>query len=503
MSISPVKGTNPADWPYPYSPAKGGITDPDAVSFAPQVTTPAQQAQARANIGLGNAQPYVACSRLGYGPSYTSNGTDTVTTFRIKHRTDRYLTSIQFIYANFTVNASDQESGPGNTVATTAAAEVGSTAYPVTFSGAASGTLANGGLLFSDEVPVDIPPGDFYSRSCATVTSGQRWCLTGVMRAGIDSYTNGSDVTNGTGILATSTADNTGAFAPIAIIARSNDGRRSVIVIGDSIPFGTGDTRGGGGYMVRGLGDSIPWLNLSRGGTGIGSFIYPLRAAQRMKLLQYGSIAIVQRGINDISQPLATIQANAIALWTMLAARGMKVYACTITPSTTSTDGFRTAGNQSVTANEAKRVGYNDWVRTVPAPLSGYIEIADIYEANAANVLTRNGGRWYVVNTSAAVTGTATSGSTTTLVDSGKSWTTNQWSGYSCIITEGSAAGKSATIRSNNATQLTFTGAIATAVDNTSKYIIQDAPTSDGLHPNNSNHDRGAAAIAAFVASST
>jgi len=50
------------------------------------------------------------------------------------------------------------------------------------------------------------------------------------------------------------------------------------------------------------------------------------------------------------------------------------------------------------------------------------------------------------------ITGTSTGGSTTTLVDSGKSWTTNQWLGYYLFV-----SGKpSAVIISNTATTLTF-----------------------------------------------
>jgi hypothetical protein len=45
--------------------------------------------------------------------------------------------------------------------------------------------------------------------------------------------------------------------------------------------------------------------------------------------------------------------------------------------------------------------------------------------------------------------GTATGGSTTTLVDSGKAWTTNAWAGYRVKITAGAAAGSYIVIASN------------------------------------------------------
>jgi hypothetical protein len=69
-------------------------------------------------------------------------------------------------------------------------------------------------------------------------------------------------------------------------------------------------------------------------------------------------------------------------------------------------------------------------------------------------------------------TGTATSGSTTTLVNSAKTWTTNQWTNYQVRITAGTGVGKVATITSNNATILNFAN-IGATLDNTSEYVIE------------------------------
>lgn len=70
-------------------------------------------------------------------------------------------------------------------------------------------------------------------------------------------------------------------------------------------------------------------------------------------------------------------------------------------------------------------------------------------------------------------TGTATSGSTTTLVDSGKSWTIDQWKGAVCSITAGTNNGKKGRVASNTATQLTFEDAFSAAIDATSVYSIE------------------------------
>jgi hypothetical protein len=71
--------------------------------------------------------------------------------------------------------------------------------------------------------------------------------------------------------------------------------------------------------------------------------------------------------------------------------------------------------------------------------------------------------------------GWATSGSTTTLVDSSKAWTNNQWLNCKLRILCGNALGMNEIlITGNSATTLNF-GTINTAIDTTSKYQIMDS----------------------------
>lgn len=70
-------------------------------------------------------------------------------------------------------------------------------------------------------------------------------------------------------------------------------------------------------------------------------------------------------------------------------------------------------------------------------------------------------------------TGTATSGTTTTLDDTGASFPgTNGLAGYVLEITGGTNSGASRRITSNTATQVTVASAFASAIDNTSVYRI-------------------------------
>ena len=68
-------------------------------------------------------------------------------------------------------------------------------------------------------------------------------------------------------------------------------------------------------------------------------------------------------------------------------------------------------------------------------------------------------------------TGTATSGSATTLVNGAKAWTVNQWVGYQVRITAGTGCGQIRVITSNDGTTLNF--AAGATIDITSHYSIE------------------------------
>jgi len=78
------------------------------------------------------------------------------------------------------------------------------------------------------------------------------------------------------------------------------------------------------------------------------------------------------------------------------------------------------------------------------------------------------------VSVPALSNGTATAGSTTTLTDSSKSWTTNAYAGKVARITGGTGAGQVGYIASNTATVLTFSNTLATALDATSVYEVRE-----------------------------
>ena len=72
--------------------------------------------------------------------------------------------------------------------------------------------------------------------------------------------------------------------------------------------------------------------------------------------------------------------------------------------------------------------------------------------------------------------GIATSGASTTITDSTKSWSVNRWANYAVRILDGTGAGQVRPIVSNTATVITIVGSWTTNPDSTSVYAIQGDP---------------------------
>lgn len=70
-------------------------------------------------------------------------------------------------------------------------------------------------------------------------------------------------------------------------------------------------------------------------------------------------------------------------------------------------------------------------------------------------------------------TGTATAGGASTLDNSAKAWTANQWTNFQIRITAGTGAGQIRTISANTGTQITVSAAWTTQPDATSQYAIE------------------------------
>jgi hypothetical protein len=80
---------------------------------------------------------------------------------------------------------------------------------------------------------------------------------------------------------------------------------------------------------------------------------------------------------------------------------------------------------------------------------------------------------WMGSGYNAFATGTATAGGASTLTNSAKTWTTNQWANAQVRIVSGTGAGQIRTIASNTGTVLTTSSAWTTQPDATSVYNIE------------------------------
>lgn len=107
----------------------------------------------------------------------------------------------------------------------------------------------------------------------------------------------------------------------------------------------------------------------------------------------------------------------------------------------------------------------NTWVTSTNPPLAGS------WSVDGRLIATPS-----IVNNSHSIftSGTATSGSSTTLGNSSKTWTVNQFTNaYQVRITSGTGAGQTRVIASNTLNELTVSTAWTTIPDATSQYVIE------------------------------
>jgi hypothetical protein len=454
-----------------------------------------------------------------YTPSSLSNGTDLSTTYREPHVFPSATFDIRLVYGNYATNSASQ-AGPGNAITITSGFEYNGVTWPVTFNnGNTSAVIQNNGYVISDTIPIDLPAGaTAYIRSCPTVTTGQKWNK-GSIGTTLGSYSAAnSDLTTGTGALANAAAGQSyeaKMYSPVAIFGSTKDvSSASVCVVGDSIAAGTGDntpTRNvlARGMFPRGIGFNSVWMQQgvpsSTAATRVTQLAFPIMTI----LYSNNDYAVCNIGTNDLAAGKTAVQLQSlwIALWGFFKNRGIPIWQTTILPKTTSTDNWATTTNQTFTSvgENSNRIACNDWLRggapvdanlnpvavgTAGAylagssihPLTGYIELADVVEVNSSGVLTRNGGYWRTNGLADSGTFTSFSNSPYAATDTSKTWTVNQYQGKMCYFTGGTGAGVSSNIVSNTSNSLTF-GAVSTAPDATTTYIIVDSQTMDGVHP--------------------
>lgn len=445
-------------------------------------------------------------------------------------------TDIVVSYANWLWNSTGEVVGD-NTITVKAALEYNSKFYPLYSRGARTVTIESGATISFDASGIRLPAGaQAWVRTYVTNNS----VVSGTWPLGRASATNGNESDNFTTATGLDLTDAIGSFTgrsgyqfgPVSVTGRQRSNGIAVGILGDSIGSGAGDTNaaviGYAGFLERGLMKTVPWVSLTRAGfRGVYIASDQSRSSGIIGREVGGAnitTLICQLGVNDIfaqNSTLAQLQANFIAIWTNFYTRGVRVYQTTITPDTTSTDGFTSTANQTLVSSgqETVRENFNDWLRagapmsagaavavgtagailagSASHPLTNYIEIADVAES------ARNSGKWAVNANARTLTDVVTTSGSATVTSATANFTDADIGTQAYLTAAGAAsANLSATIIARaSATSITLgTNASTSQAATTMK---MGGNTADGLHPGLPIHTAAAAVIAAGIANGT
>lgn len=340
--------------------------------------------------------PYLGqVATRSYSPNKVT-GTNTTLMSRTLHTARDSVTALQLEFANRCIDSTTgYESQSSGNMSITASIEypLGNIVGQVLWSGVATGTIAPGEHLLSDALAVVIPSGAqfavlSYSVNAAagvpyaTVT-GNGFKLTGeALESGttvVDKTLSGTITDNGAG----------GLVFPSAIVATTT--KPSFLLIGDSRTQGYGDTATGDGdvgEIARSIGPTCAYIN-----SGISSdrAMYRGRVAGfNRRVATYVSHVISELGAADTDSAAGRTAAQTIASLQNLYSQfpTKTVIQSTTTPITTGTWSGSGGAGQTRNAGYTEQNTVNDWIRTTPAPLAAYLEVADVV------MTARNSGYW-------------------------------------------------------------------------------------------------------------
>lgn len=349
---------------------------------------------------VASSQVMAAGTLLCYPTQGLSNGTDTGANTRNPIVFPKDCQDLQVVFPGIYSTGGSGETNVPNSYTVTATLEypLGTLLGVFTFGGSAQGTVLSGTKLTSDPLPVDISAGTTaWVRTYINVSSGQKWPIGkiyGLTGVGLtlfpnQGYSHGTSQTDQTQAMGFGYAN---AFeygpCPLAVLGRFRQGAPSVLIPGDSIAFGQNDIAGRG-YIVYALNGNFPYLQF--GNPGSRADVFAANGGYIRKSLAYNAKYMVDEiGINDLfgGRTLAQLQADKITIWRQHWNRNITVYACTLLPRTTSTDGWVTTANQTPVTGcgpGGPRVGFNDWLRAgAPILISGQSMTAAVAGATDA-----------------------------------------------------------------------------------------------------------------------
>lgn len=306
---------------------------------------------------------------------------------RTRHTAPFDVISIQVAYVNLDAVSC--------TVAAAVEYPLAATRQRVYFRGAVAATIDTGGLVVSDPIVLRVPKGtNFYIRTTRQQASGT-WTR---QVQGVSANNEGSalNTTQATDLSVTGTISNGDGYvygpAFIRCQPSANARPRSVGVIGDSIVTITASgPLYDEAYTTLAMKGNVGFAAVGKSGERASQFVDLATQANRLEALKGCTDVYVAYGHNDLYAGTRTpeqVQADLQTIYDTVKSLGIaRVWGATVTPYSSSSDSWATTGNQ--TAQElADRTALNTWIRTVPSPLYGIVDVADVVET------ARNSGIW-------------------------------------------------------------------------------------------------------------
>jgi len=399
--------------------------------------------------------------------------------------------------------------------------------YPVRFGSQLSTLIGPQGFVTSDPVEIPITAGVAYGVRVATrVTSPDAYIpfLTSQSAniGGVKIWPDAECSPNDDVLHPSEAGPAAWGTGMMHMMVLGYTGRRGKALLGltDSIAQGLGDAGallGQGAGWIAAIGRNRTALSdtkanlatpycattiLSKQGETEANLSAPLSRMVRTAVAGYHTTVIDEGGINDFvaGTSLAAVKASALLTAKAFTAKGCKFIRATLTPQTSTTTGWTTAAGQTPLSTNTDRCAFNDWVRDASA--SGFIEQAvaagcsrtllgiwdpcALFEVNASNVLTTNGGRWREPTSAAVRTGTITTGGTVDATDTAAATTANTYRGGVMVMTSGSNSGKAIGIGGQSAAGVfSFNAGFSPALgigDAYQIYLAGGPLTSDGTH---------------------
>jgi len=328
---------------------------------------------------------------------------------RSTHFARNAVSSLQIVVPNFGTTPDGNEVGQSDLLATFPSATIkasvewpAGTCTQIKFSGSATGNITTGNpLLLSDSLNIGIPNGaEFWIRQYWVGSAGAVYANNGQvdLSLGDAMHIGASGISDQTASCDSVTNSGLGYMTPAAIV--SNITLPALCLLGDSIQYGSNGgvtALGDQGITAPSAGPYFGYINMGKAGDSAVSFVN--NNTVRQMLYQYCSHDINNYGHNDIagSQTAAQLETNTETIWAEFTANslggGVNIQE-TLTPFTTSTDGWATTSNQTVTAFQSQLAAFNTAILTMALGAVNYFDDASVV-GNGTNNSIWNAGVGY------------------------------------------------------------------------------------------------------------